>query len=112
MKLKPQMRRAILKSADCTQNNIAIEVVPGIALAPRIVGESAHYETKTGLRISHPNAYAKKGWSAMRYCASTRHVEVGALWIEHTPAAAALSPAEIEQAFNAGVFWEYAEVAR
>jgi hypothetical protein len=31
--------------------------------------------------IFHPNAYARKGWSNMVYCPSTRRVEVGADWL-------------------------------
>lgn len=78
--LSRNQRRAILRSASETQANIHIEVIPGIALAPRSVGESYHYETRTGLRIYHPSAYAKVGWSSMVYCASTRRVVVGGLW--------------------------------
>lgn len=74
-------RRTILRSADQSQANIYIEVIPGIALAPRTVGESWHYETRTGLRIYHPSAYAKRGWSSMVYCASTRRVVVGEQWV-------------------------------
>lgn len=78
-KLSRIQRRAILRSAN--ESNIRIEVVPGIALAPHRVGESWHYETKTGIRIYHPSAYAKRGWSSMVYCHSTRRVIVGEQWV-------------------------------
>jgi hypothetical protein len=74
-------RRSILRSAAESQANIQIEVIPGIALAPRTVGESYHYETKSGSRIWHPSAYSKRGWSSMVYVASTRRVIVGEQWI-------------------------------
>lgn len=77
-----QQRRAILRSADETQTNIHIEVVPGIAVAPRTVGQSWHYTTRTGIRINHPSAYSSKGWSSMVYHHSTRRVIVGEQWIQ------------------------------
>lgn len=80
MKLTTTQRRAILRSADESQKNIRIVVIPGIALAPRRRGDSWHYETKTGMRIYHPGAYARRGWSSMIYIHSTRRVEVGADW--------------------------------
>ncbi len=78
------IRRAILRSAGETQTNITIEIVPGIALAPRSVGHSYHYETKSGRRIWHPSAYSRRGWSSMVYCSSTRRVQVGSDWIALT----------------------------
>lgn len=74
-------RRAILRSAAESQKNIRIEVIPGVAVAPRSVGQTWHYETRTGLRIWHPSAYAKRGWSSMVYCASSRRVIVGEQWV-------------------------------
>jgi hypothetical protein len=74
-------RRAILRSANESQKNIRIEVVPGIALAPASIGESWHYETKGGRRIWHPGAYSRKGFGNMVYCASSRRVIVGSDWI-------------------------------
>ena len=79
--LTRRIRRAILKSADETQSNIRIEILPGIAFAPRSVGESWHYETRGGTLIRHPNAYAKRGWSNMVYVRSTRRIIVGEEWI-------------------------------
>jgi len=65
-----------------------VEVIPG-AVAPRLVGETAHYETRAGTRISHPSAYSRKGWSSMIYCPSTICVEVGAIWLDRRAAARA-----------------------
>ncbi len=79
--LSRTQRRAILRSADEPQANIHIEVIPGIALAPRSVGDSWHYETRGGKRIYHPGAYSRRGWSSMCYVASTRRVLVGEQWI-------------------------------
>lgn len=81
MTISKLQRRSILLSAAETQANIKIQIIPGIALAPRTVGESYHYETKTGLRIWHPSAYSKRGWSSMVYCHSTRRVIVGEDWL-------------------------------
>ena len=41
-------------------------------------GEYAHYRTKgKGIRINHPSAYSKKGWSSMEYYPSTRRETYG-----------------------------------
>ena len=55
-------------------------VVAGSA-APSKGGESWHYETRTGMRIYHPSAYSKRGWSSMVYCSSTMEVTVGREWL-------------------------------
>ena len=81
MTISRLQRRSILRSAAETQANIQIQIIPGIALAPRSVGESYHYETLSGSRIWHPSAYSKRGWSNMRYVASTRRVIVGSDWL-------------------------------
>lgn len=47
---------------------------------PRRSGEGYHWATRSGRRISHPGAYARRGFSNMVYCRSTRCVEAGALW--------------------------------
>ena len=75
-------RKAVLRRANAS--HITIQIIPGIALAPREVGESFHYETRGGRRISHPSAYSKRGWSNMVYCHSTRRVIVGSDWIRPT----------------------------
>lgn len=70
-------RRAGLGARDCAP----VRVVPG-RLAPRVVGECAHYQTRGGARVWHPSAYARKGWSSLVYCCATRRVEVGAAWLD------------------------------
>jgi hypothetical protein len=71
-------RRAILRSANQPQTNIRIEVVPGIALAPRTVGQSYYWTTPSGRTIvHHPQAY---GYRTL-YHASTRRVIVGEQWV-------------------------------
>jgi hypothetical protein len=80
-KLTHMQRRAILRSANESRQNIAIEIVPGIALAPRTVGQSWHYCTRGGTRIYHPSAYRSHGWSNMVYVHSTRRVLVGEQWV-------------------------------
>lgn len=57
-----------------------VRVEPGDA-APHIDGESWHYETRTGIPIRHPSAYAKRGWSSMVYYSSTFAVIVGEQWL-------------------------------
>ena len=81
MTISKMQRRSILRSAGESQANIQIEVIPGIALAPRTVGESYYWETKGGRRIWHHSAYAKRGWSNIVYVHSTRRVIVGQDWI-------------------------------
>jgi len=72
-----QQRRAILRSAGQPQANIAIEIIPGVALAPRSVGESYYWTTPSGKTIvHHPSAYRWPTW----YHASTRRVIVGEIW--------------------------------
>ena len=80
-KLSRRIRRAVLQSAGETQTNIQIQIIPGVAAAPRSVGHSWHYTTRTGIPISHPSAYSKRGWSSMVYHASTRRVIVGEQWL-------------------------------
>jgi hypothetical protein len=71
-------RRAILRSANQPQANIAIEIIPGIALAPRNAGESYYWTTPSGKTIvRYPSAYRWPTW----YHASTRRVQVGEQWL-------------------------------
>lgn len=58
-----------------------IEIVEGAA-SPSRQGEEAHYETLGGTWIRHPSAYSRRGWSSMRYCASSQRVVVGQLWLD------------------------------
>ena len=54
----------------------------GIALAPRLIGETGHFTTKTGIVIQHPAAYGRRGWSSMVYRPSTRRIQVGEVWLK------------------------------
>jgi hypothetical protein len=73
-----QQRRAVLRSAGQRQANIHIEVIPGVAAAPRTVGESYYWTTPSGKTIvQHPSAYRWPTW----YHASTRRVVVGEQWL-------------------------------
>ena len=81
MTITKLQRRAILASANVSQANIPIEIIPGVAVAPRRVGQSWHYTTITGIPIQHPSAYSKRGWSSMVYHHSTRRVIVGEQWL-------------------------------
>jgi hypothetical protein len=79
--LKTQIRKAACASG----TPYPIVAIPETNAAPKLTGESWHYETRGGTRISHPSAYSKSGWSNMVYCHSTIRIEVGANW---QPAAA------------------------
>lgn len=54
----------------------AVPVLPGYVLGPVIVGESGGFFTRSGSRIAHPSAYAKKGFSSMSYRRSTVRIIV------------------------------------
>jgi hypothetical protein len=70
-----------IRCAAKSRNNAPIEVIPSSDQAPKVIGQSWHYETAGGARIWHPSAYSKRGWSNMRYCHSTVRVTVGELYI-------------------------------
>lgn len=72
-------RRAILRSAGQPQANIAIEIIPGVAVAPRTVGESYYWTTPSGAICHHPSAY-RAHFGRPIYQASTRRVVVGEQW--------------------------------
>lgn len=55
---------------------------------PRLEGECGGFFTRTGIPITYPSAYARKGWSSMRYVRSSQRIIVGVLWIsQHIPQA-------------------------
>lgn len=80
--LSHAQRKAVRLSAAATGTSIPIRIIPGIALAPQLLGERARYTTKTGLPIRHPNSYSRSGYSSMVYHPSTIHIDVGELWID------------------------------
>lgn len=72
--------RAACKGQLYWRNNLPVVVVDGDG-PPTIKGEHQYHATKTGIRINHPNAYSRRGWSSIIYHASTLRVEVGAEWV-------------------------------
>jgi hypothetical protein len=59
---------------------------------PRWEGEGSYYETRTGIRIHHPSAYSKVGWSSMVYCCSTLTIVVGSRWLAQQAAVLVRKP--------------------
>jgi hypothetical protein len=57
-----------------------VKVIPGSHRAPAYVGESFYYTNRAGVRINHPTAYSKKGWSQLVYHYSSLAVVVGEHW--------------------------------
>ena len=64
-------------SGDC--GNRPVKIVQG-ALSPRMIGESYHAESRTGIWASM--AALRKYWSTYHYVASTMHTEVGDKWLK------------------------------
>lgn len=63
------------------RSNVSVEVLQESSQSPQCSGEEWHYETMGGTWIYHPSAYAKRGWSNMRYVSSSIRVEVGEGWL-------------------------------
>lgn len=74
-------QRRLARRAVSARANLPVVLVQGES-KPELVGESWHYETRTGIRIYYPSAYSRKGWSGMVYCPSTRKVIVGQEWFK------------------------------
>jgi hypothetical protein len=62
-------------------NATPINIKPGNR-RPHLSGTEAHWETKAGDCIRHPNAYRRVGQSNMVYCPSTLEITVGERWLE------------------------------
>jgi hypothetical protein len=73
--------RRTIRTIAQARNNMPVEVIAGSSQAPKLMGESYHYETRGGRRIYHPSAYSKKGWGNMRYIGSSLRVTVGELYV-------------------------------
>lgn len=71
----------IRSEAGCSSEMRIPVVVVNENKNPKLVGRSGGWFTKTGIRINHPSAYSRKGWSSMEYRCSTLRVEVGLNWI-------------------------------
>lgn len=72
-------RRLIRARCRSAENNLAVEVVGGTA-APHVEGEGCCYQTPAGKPVYHPSAY-RRAFGRPVYCASTRRVVVGMLWL-------------------------------
>lgn len=72
--IKKELRKSVNAHKSC----------PVIIIAgnnpPKLLGQSFHYENKSGDRIWHPNAYRAK-WGKPIYVRSTLRVEVGSDWL-------------------------------
>lgn len=83
--MSKQVRSVIRRAVSVRQTNIKIVIVPGAA-TPAVAGHGWHYETRGGDFIRHPAAYMRRGFSNMRYIASTRRIEVGAAYVAEVQA--------------------------
>lgn len=75
------LRIGLRRHAGCDVGDGRPVVVVAGDVAPTKIGVRCHYETRGGTWIRHPGTYQARGWSNMRYCASTIRVEVGAGWL-------------------------------
>lgn len=75
-----QISKVVRAKAKATGTPYPIEDKDGFA-APKLVGKSYHYTTRTGLPVYHPSAYARKGWSSLVYHGSTLRIVVGRGWL-------------------------------
>jgi hypothetical protein len=72
--------RRLARQAAGAHTNCPVEIVAGNT-SPHVTGESYHWTTRTGIRVRHPSAYARVGWSSLVYCSSSLAVQVGLDWI-------------------------------
>jgi hypothetical protein len=72
------IKREIRKSVNA-ESNCPISIIDGDS-PPILVGESYHYQNKSGDKIQYPNAY-RKAWGKPVYINSTRRIEVGSDWL-------------------------------
>lgn len=68
--------------AGAAAHNCRIVVLDASSQSPTFEGDGYHYTNRSGERIRHPAAYAKKGFSSIVYVRSTRRVEVGSDWLK------------------------------
>jgi hypothetical protein len=73
--------RAWIRTVARAPHYAPIQIVDG-AKPPTKEGESFYFTNRSGTLVSHPSAYAKKGWSSLCYHGSTLRVEVGKEWME------------------------------
>lgn len=104
-------RRAIRRLAGRGQE-YAVCVIAGRA-APTPRGHSWRYLTAGGALIEYPVAYARTGWSNMRYDYSTLRVEVGSAWLaawraaggEEDPAAVQVATISCARRLSVAAAW-------
>jgi len=58
-----------------------VELANAPTEAPHVVGGAGYYTTRAGVRVEHPNAYSRRGFSNLIHHRSTRRVLVGAEWL-------------------------------
>lgn len=76
VKTTPQLRTRIRSLFGLERRtNIPVIVVSGYGLT--LKGKKGGHYTKGGTPVSHPSAYAKRGWSNLIYQKSTLCIEVG-----------------------------------
>ena len=78
--LTTSQRTAIRRSANESQKNITVQIIPGVAVAPRTVGRSYYWTTPSGNPCPYPSAY-RAHFGRPVYHASTRRVIVGEQWV-------------------------------
>lgn len=71
------IKRAV-RSILNTHTNCPVVITDGNN-APKLLGKSYYYTTKTGKRVYHPNAY-RAAWGKPVYHKSTVRIEVGKEW--------------------------------
>lgn len=77
-----QYRTWLRVKAGAAGYNCRIVVLDASSQSPTFEGDVCHYTNRSGERIHHPAAYAKKGFSSIVYVCSTRRVEVGSEWLK------------------------------
>jgi hypothetical protein len=80
-KVSKEVRKALHKSAGIKDRYVPVEILPGIAIAPRIAGSKWHYVTPAGNLVQFPNAY-RRAFGRPQYVHSTYRLQVGSAWID------------------------------
>lgn len=83
METTPKQRTKCRQYCRMGQNtSIPVQVIKG-DYHPNLIGYAGGHFTKSGDRIVHRGAYAKKGFSNMIYRTSTLRIVVGEGWIKN-----------------------------
>jgi len=81
--LDSRLRRKIREQLDVTNPQVPIEVEKAQISKSEVIGEIGGYFTLAGKRIHHPNGYARKGWSNMRYETDSRIIRITTTWLSN-----------------------------